>query len=361
MLGNWSTPRFSSSQRGRSNRPGKFLFVVFSVATTIISLGLQPYINEGALRELQTFLTHEEIRAAFQGTRTAYLVGMILIPVSLLSKWGFYSVLAWLIGSLLAIWREIRKIFSILVWSSISIVFESLYVLLILWMRGIETISSYIDLQVPIGSNVLFSQTSPPLYSLLGHFNLFEIWFVQSVLLGHFNLFEIWFVSLVAIGIAPTHLMFFEEGLRHRGLYLGCWGAHAVLDSILFGEMSSNAVLRFAGSGRSADQQLDPVQEVDKSLCKKEMWTIFWIDCIKGANPSPFSPGSSRFNTFSCPRQPSHPSAPVQMRTGSLHALLVAEQPLCSSPRMRRRFAYTASCPCRSPRQRRFPRLGSLT
>ena len=270
MLGNWSTPRFSSSQRGRSNRPGKFLFVVFSVATTIISLGLQPYINEGALRELQTFLTHEEIRAAFQGTRTAYLVGMILIPVSLLSKWGFYSVLAWLIGSLLAIWREIRKIFSILVWSSISIVFESLYVLLILWMRGIETISSYIDLQVPIGSNVLFSQTSPPLYSLLGHFNLFEIWFV----------------TLVAIGIAPTHLMFFEEGLRHRGLYLGCWGAHAVLDSILFGEMSSNAVLRFAGSGRSADQQLDPVQEVDKSLCEKELWTIFWIDCISEGDAS---------------------------------------------------------------------------
>ena len=65
-----------------------------------------------------------------------------------------------------------------------------------------------------------------------------------------------------------------------------------------------------------------------------------------------------------CPRdmQPSHPSAAVQMRTGSLQSFslsLVAAAADCPrSPRTAAADSHTPlHCPCRSPRQRRPPRL----
>lgn len=171
-------------------------FVVLSVVTMAATIFLYPFTLKAAAGQLERVLPEEEISAVIQSMKKWYALGLVLVPPVLLGKWLLYSGLAWILGLAFGLFLEFRKLFLVTVYSSVAVVLESLYGLVILWARGLEEITGPADLQVAIGLNLLFDATSAPVFALLGNLNLFELWFV----------------GLMATGIAVTHSCDLKRG-----------------------------------------------------------------------------------------------------------------------------------------------------
>jgi hypothetical protein len=147
-------------------------------------LAIRPFARQATSLQLLHFLSSEELEGALTYLDKWFVIGTALSPLFLLVKFGFYTALAWSLGSVMGLRMEPKRTLAVVISSSVVTVLESYCIVLILWLRGLDSIQGIADLEVALGLNLLIPSSDGAVFSLLGNFNPFEIWFVILLALG---------------------------------------------------------------------------------------------------------------------------------------------------------------------------------
>jgi hypothetical protein len=148
------------------------------------SLAIRPFARQATSLQLRHFLSPDELEGALTYIDKWFVIGTALSPLFLLAKFGFYTVLAWSLGSAMGFRMDPKKLLAVVISSSLVTVLESYCIWLILWLRGLGSIQGISDLEVALGLNLLIPSSNSAVFSLLGHFNPFDMWFVALLALG---------------------------------------------------------------------------------------------------------------------------------------------------------------------------------
>jgi len=172
-------------------------FVALCMCTIGASLAIRPFTRKATLLHLQSLLSDDELERALDYVDQWFCVGLILAPLLLLAKFGCLAVIIRTTGAMLGLAAEFRKIFTVVVWSSTAVVLEGVFICSILWIRGLESVQTTDDLEVPLGLNLIVPNADPIVFDLLGSLNPFDLWFV----------------GLLALGIAQVHSIHVWRGI----------------------------------------------------------------------------------------------------------------------------------------------------
>ena len=166
-------------------------FFIVCLGTIGASLAIRPFTRQATLLYLESLLSADELERALISIDFWFCIGLTLSPLLLLVKFGFYTVLIRAASSALGLKGGFGETFTVIVWSSIAIVFEGLFTCLVLWIRGIDAVRTVRDLEVPLGLNLLIPSRNPAVFGLLGSINPFELWFVALLGIGMSHVYSI--------------------------------------------------------------------------------------------------------------------------------------------------------------------------
>lgn len=119
-------------------------------------------------------------------------VGLVFVPIALLIKWAVMGFFLYLLGFLFRSEMKFKPIFSLLAHANIILIVSSLVNILILFIKGPESVQHPLDLNV-IGLHILFDFESMnhSLYYFFSLINVFEIWYLVVLFMGLELIFEL--------------------------------------------------------------------------------------------------------------------------------------------------------------------------
>lgn len=112
-------------------------------------------------------------------------IGIVLSPLFLIIKFIFTSAILWLIIQLFAE-LDFKRLFSVVVHCGIIPFLGSILSLIILQLRGLQSIKSAVDIQVSLGLDLFFRNPdlNLPLRAFLSNINVFSVWWIILISLG---------------------------------------------------------------------------------------------------------------------------------------------------------------------------------
>lgn len=131
-------------------------------------------------------LSSEQAGWIAQSAKSLTIVSATLSPFYLIIKFIIISVVLWIIISFFSDEADFKKIFSVVVHCGIITFLGSVLTLIILQLRGVDSIKSSTDVQVSLGLDIFLQNPdlSLPLKAFLSNINVFSIWWIVLITLG---------------------------------------------------------------------------------------------------------------------------------------------------------------------------------
>lgn len=145
---------------------------------------LAPYASHAALTMAPPGLTDEQVGLFQEQVLRGQTIGFYLVPALVMLKWAAAAGFLWILVNLFVNDVSFEQLFSLAGYANLVPLLESGYVILILALRKFSSIHSPLDLQVPIGLNLVVPTQNLGLYTLLGMINLFELWYVYLLMVA---------------------------------------------------------------------------------------------------------------------------------------------------------------------------------
>lgn len=164
--------------------PFLMAFLVVGGAGIFISLASRPLVMAVTQLELTSRMGEEQALQSLPTIFHLQMIGVLASPLFLLLKWAFIAGLIFLIALLLDGVMTYRQAFSLVALTSIFPLMESLLLLIILKLKGIENLHRAQDLQPPIGLNLIFRSPDIVWSTFLSNINPFQIWHLIVLILG---------------------------------------------------------------------------------------------------------------------------------------------------------------------------------
>jgi hypothetical protein len=162
----------------------------FSLITIIVILCgffMLPFSERIIIKTLLSRMDTEQAQQAMLVYERFQYVGILFSAVPLLIKWIFLSAFLYY-GAILLNAQNIRyrSVFTIVVYSEFILLLMGIINLLLLYIRGVDSINSITDLQAIVGLDYFLNdkQYNIPFYTFLNNFNVFSIWYVVTLTIG---------------------------------------------------------------------------------------------------------------------------------------------------------------------------------
>ncbi len=163
-------------------------FATISMISIVVAWFTLPFSNEIAGQMLLSKLSAQEAGRALALSERFEYVGLLLVPIVVLIKWGFLAALLYFTCILLDAPPKLnyRTVFSIVAYSEMILLLMSLVNLLVLYIKGTGSIHRATDLQAIIGLDFLMKNkmSNLPLFIFLNSINVFTIWYVTTLAIG---------------------------------------------------------------------------------------------------------------------------------------------------------------------------------
>ncbi len=164
-------------------------FSVIAVGTFIVNYLSLPFIVQVAKLSIPPGMSPNEFENKFNTMKLMLIIG-IFSPLFLLIGFLFIALILWLIISLFSDEADFKKTFSMVVHCGIIPFLGSVLTLIILQLRGVNSIKSAVDAQVSLGLDIFLRSQ--------------DLSLPFKVFLSNINVFSIWWVLLLALGISIT-------------------------------------------------------------------------------------------------------------------------------------------------------------
>jgi len=170
------------------NKRPKWLiaFLIIGIGTIMTNYFILPFANRVATFSVASDTSYNEAENILNMMKSMQIIGIFLLPLFLLIGFLFTAVILWLIIRIFSDETEFKKIFSMVVHSRIILFMGSLLSLIILQLRGLQSIKSAADIQVSLGLDLFLRNPDLdlPLKAFLSNINVFSIWWIVLISLG---------------------------------------------------------------------------------------------------------------------------------------------------------------------------------
>lgn len=164
-----------------------FAFIIITVINIIIEFYTLPFTHNLMLNQLETQIGEDAARQTLEMTKQYQYIGLAFSPISYLIKLLIVSMFLFFSAIILNAQNlRFKMIFALLIHSEIILIFMNIINLLILYVKGINTITDSTDMYTIYGL-IYFLQdkaSNQPLFTFLNNFNLFTIWYLLTLTLG---------------------------------------------------------------------------------------------------------------------------------------------------------------------------------
>jgi len=161
-------------------------YVVIVIVLLAIAVVMRPFY-EAALRGMIATMPPEQAARVDPSRQTMFI--LIFTPINVLVALLLGAGLLWVLTSLTGNEARFKMLLSVLAYAYVTFVLLSIVSSAVLFVRGVETVSSLRDLRPAIGLDLLAPDASGFLAGLLNAINPFSVW-------------GVW---LTGVGIAVTH------------------------------------------------------------------------------------------------------------------------------------------------------------
>lgn len=162
-------------------------FCYITIISIILGYFLLPFTQRIAIETLSAKLDTEQVQKAISISEQFKYIGLLFVPVMLLLKWLILAMFLYFSAILLNA-QEInfKTVYAIIVYSECIILLMGIINLLLLYVRGINSINNMTDLQVILGLDYFIADKphNIPLFTLLSNFNIFSVWYLATLTIG---------------------------------------------------------------------------------------------------------------------------------------------------------------------------------
>jgi hypothetical protein len=162
-------------------------FCFITIVSIICGYFILPFSQRIMIETLSSKLDTEQIQKAISISERFKYIGFLFVPFVLLFKWSFITLLLYFGGILLNA-QEInfKTVFSIVVYSEYIVSFMGIINLLLLYIKGVDSINNVTDLQVIVGLDYFLTDKlhNIPFYTFLNSFNVFSMWYITTLTIG---------------------------------------------------------------------------------------------------------------------------------------------------------------------------------
>ncbi len=159
---------------------------VLSIAMAFFTLPLSKRIAMIALEGTGT-LDETQIQKAISLSERLQYIGLLAIPVLFLLRWTILASVLYFSAILLGAQElQFKKVFSVLVYAETILLLVAVINILLLHIKGVESILHPTDLQAIVGLDILMRdrRANLPLFTLLNSINVFSLWYVATLSIG---------------------------------------------------------------------------------------------------------------------------------------------------------------------------------
>lgn len=169
-------------------------YLVIVVALLAIAVAMRPFYEAG-LRGMVATLPPEQAARVDPSRQTMFI--LIFTPINVIIALLLGAGLLWVLTSLTGNDARFKMLMSVLAYAYVTFVLVSIVSAAVLYVRGVESVTTMRDLRPPIGLDLLAPGATG---------------FVAG-LLNAINPFSVWGVWLTGVGVAVTHKVSRGTGL----------------------------------------------------------------------------------------------------------------------------------------------------
>ncbi len=162
-----------------------FLFMFIVSATC--GYFMEPFTQKVMEHTLSAKMSDEQVRQTLDVASRFHFLLLLFSAVPLFAKWLFISLFLYLGAILLnAEKTNFRNIYSAVVHSELILLLMLMLNVLILHVKGVESVNNITDLNAIIGLEYFLGDKihNIPLYTFLNNFNVFSIWYLVILIIG---------------------------------------------------------------------------------------------------------------------------------------------------------------------------------
>jgi hypothetical protein len=162
------------------------LISIVTIGIAFFTIPLTKQITYLALSQSQN-LEEEQLRRAVAMSERFQYVGLAFVPVLLLFRWLVLGAVLYCAAILLGA-NELRfkQVYAALVFAEMILLLMAIINILLIHIKGIDSLHHITDLQAIIGLDYLLEDkaTHVPLFMFLNSINIFNIWYVATLTIG---------------------------------------------------------------------------------------------------------------------------------------------------------------------------------
>jgi hypothetical protein len=155
-----------------------------AILAALMAFLMQPYSARAALSMIPDNLPAEQRAAAIERTQSGGLLGLAVAPAMLLLKTLLTASILLGLATMLAGGGRFAPYFAACMHANLIQMVGGLVNFWILHLRGVDAVTTMMDLQWAIGLNLLVPTESPVIHTLLSSVSLFELWYVAVLVLA---------------------------------------------------------------------------------------------------------------------------------------------------------------------------------
>jgi|DewCreStandDraft_4_1066084.scaffolds.fasta_scaffold08256_5 hypothetical protein len=157
--------------------------VVVAAGTILLAWLMAPY-SDRAMRYWLVEMAGPEAAQRPEAFQETGIWGGLAAPLPLLGISLAQAALLMVIANVFTGRGSFRKMFSLVAHVSVFSLAASVFVYVVLFLRGLENIQSWADFKVPIGLNMIWAELGPGMDALLNALNVFQAFTIGYLMIG---------------------------------------------------------------------------------------------------------------------------------------------------------------------------------
>ena len=181
-----ASPRESFVEMKVQPRWAVSFFFMSTIAIGVAFL-TAPFSRELLRVTLSAVLDEENLEQSLSVMEKSQYLGAFLVPGVLLLKWTAIATILYLLSIIFGNQEQkFKECFIVVVYSEIILILMSIITVLLLHLKGFDSIHQLTDLQPVIGLDVLMADKASnlPLFTFLNSVNPFNIWYLAVLSVG---------------------------------------------------------------------------------------------------------------------------------------------------------------------------------
>jgi hypothetical protein len=170
------------------NKPKWVLvFTVVVAAYAFCGFCLRPYSQKIMIETLSAKLSDDQLRQAISLSERFQYIGLMFVPIPFFVKGLFVSAFLYFGAVLInAQQLQFKTVFAVVVYAELILVFMSILNILLLQLKGVDSVHTVLDLQAIIGLDCFLADKPRhmALFTLFNSFNVFSVWYVVTLSTG---------------------------------------------------------------------------------------------------------------------------------------------------------------------------------